>query len=70
MPPSGRVRPCASGALCARAAVYGAWMNVKINTGSLADKALAAEFLKKAEAIASKTDEWERRIVKLVEEKM
>ena len=34
------------GALCARAAVYGAWMNVKINTGSLADKALAGEFLK------------------------
>jgi glutamate formiminotransferase len=58
------------GALCARAAVHGAWMNVKINTGSLADKALATEFLKKAEGIAKQTDEMERRIVKLVEEKM
>ncbi|TAK41633.1 MAG: glutamate formimidoyltransferase [Saprospiraceae bacterium] len=58
------------GALCARAAVHGAWMNVKINTSSMADKALAAGFLRKAEGIASKTDEWERRIVKLVEERM
>jgi len=58
------------GALCARAAVYGGWMNVKINTASLADKTLAAEFLKKAEDIAKQTDEMERRIVKLVEGKM
>lgn len=58
------------GALCARAAVYGGWMNVRINTGSLSDKELAAEFLKKAEAIAKQTDEAERRIVKLVEERM
>ncbi len=58
------------GALCARAAVYGAWMNVKINTGSLADKALAGEFLKKAEAIAKQADEREQKIVKLVEERM
>jgi glutamate formiminotransferase/formiminotetrahydrofolate cyclodeaminase len=58
------------GALCARAAVHGAWMNVKINTGSLADKELAAEFLAKAAKIAEQTDEWERKIVKLVEEKM
>jgi glutamate formiminotransferase / formiminotetrahydrofolate cyclodeaminase len=58
------------GALCARAAVHGAWMNVKINTGSLTDKELAAEFLKKAEAIAKRADEAEQRIVKLVEEKM
>lgn len=58
------------GALCARAAVHGAWLNVRINTGSLADKELAVEFLKKAEAIAKQTDEAERRIVKLVEEKM
>ena len=57
-------------AVCARAAIHGAWMNVKINTTSLADKTLAAEFLKKAEDIAKQTDEWEREIVKLVEEKM
>lgn len=58
------------GALCARAAVHGAWLNVRINTGSLADKELAVEFLKKAEEIGKLADEMERRIVKLVEEKM
>lgn len=58
------------GALCARAAVHGAWMNVKINAASLSDKELAGEFLKKAEAIAKQTDEKEREIVKMVEEKM
>ena len=58
------------GALCARAAVHGAWMNVKINTGSLADKELATEFLKKAEDIAKQAEEMEQRIVRLVEEKM
>ncbi|MCC6724380.1 MAG: cyclodeaminase/cyclohydrolase family protein, partial [Saprospiraceae bacterium] len=57
-------------ALCARAAVHGAWMNVKINTNSLSDKALAADFLKRAATIREQTDEWERKIVSLVEEKM
>jgi len=58
------------GALCARAAVHGAWMNVKINAGSLADKELAAGFIKKAEEIAEQADNWEQKIVKMVEEKM
>jgi glutamate formiminotransferase/formiminotetrahydrofolate cyclodeaminase len=58
------------GALCARAAVHGAWLNVRINTSSLADMELAAAFLKKAEEIGKQADEWERRIMKLVEERM
>lgn len=58
------------GALCARAAVMGAWMNVKINAGSLADKELAADFLKQAESIAQQANVLEQKIVKLVEEKM
>ncbi len=58
------------GALCARAAVMGAWMNVKINAGSLADKELAADFVKQAEAIAQQAEAWERKIVELVEGKM
>jgi glutamate formiminotransferase/formiminotetrahydrofolate cyclodeaminase len=57
-------------ALCARAAVHGAWMNVKINASSLADKGLGANFLQRAASIAEQTDECERRIVKMVEEKM
>ncbi len=58
------------GALCARAAVHGAWMNVKINASSLADKELAADFVQKAEAIAKRAEDWEREIVKLVEGRM
>ncbi len=58
------------GALCARAAVMGAWMNVKINAGSLADKELAADFVKQAEAIAQQANVLEQKIVQMVEEKM
>jgi len=58
------------GALCARAAVMGAWMNVKINAGSLADKELAADFLKQAAEIAQQADDMEQKIVKMVDEKM
>jgi glutamate formiminotransferase/formiminotetrahydrofolate cyclodeaminase len=39
------------GALCARTAVMGAHMNVKINTGSYDDKSFVADILKKATAI-------------------
>ncbi len=58
------------GALCARAAVHGAWMNVKINVGSLKDKELVADFLQKAKSIADKTDEMEKKIREMVEEKI
>lgn len=58
------------GALCARAAVLGAWMNVKINAGSLADKELAAGLLQKAESIAEQANVLEQKIVKMVEGKM
>lgn len=64
------VSDAAVGALCARAAVHGGWMNVRINTGSLSDKELAASFLKQAEEIGKKADEWERRIVAIVDSKM
>ena len=58
------------GALCARAAVHGAWMNVKINVQSLKDKELAASFLERAAAIAEKTDTWEEKIRGMVEGKI
>lgn len=58
------------GALCARAAVHAAWMNVKINVKDLKDKELAKVFLEKAAAIAAKTDEAEKRVVAIVEEKI
>ena len=58
------------GALCARAAVHGAWMNVKINVKDLKDKKLAETFLERAEGIAKHADELEHRIVKMVEGKI
>jgi glutamate formiminotransferase/formiminotetrahydrofolate cyclodeaminase len=58
------------GALCARAAVHGAWLNVKINAKGLDDKELAASFTEKATALAKEADRLEKKVVKLVEERM
>jgi glutamate formiminotransferase/formiminotetrahydrofolate cyclodeaminase len=58
------------GALCARAAVYGAWMNVRINTSGLDDKTLAVKLTNRASDILAKAIEAEKRIVQLVEECM
>ncbi|MGE5395352.1 MAG: glutamate formimidoyltransferase [Candidatus Saccharibacteria bacterium] len=58
------------GALCARTAVYGAYLNVKINAANLADKAFAAEILEKATILLQQAIEKESEIVKLVESKI
>lgn len=58
------------GALCARAAVHGAFLNVKINTNDLKDKDFVNECLEKGSAIAQKADELEREIIALVNGKM
>jgi glutamate formiminotransferase/formiminotetrahydrofolate cyclodeaminase len=58
------------GALCARTAVRGAWLNVKINASGLADKARAAQILSQAEELARKAEEMEMTILKMVEEKL
>jgi glutamate formiminotransferase/formiminotetrahydrofolate cyclodeaminase len=54
------------GALCARTAVMGAHMNVKINTGSYDDKTFVADILKKAAAIEEQAVMLEGEIVALV----
>jgi len=54
------------GALCARTAVMGAHMNVKINTGSYDDKTFVADILKKAAAIEEQAVMLEGEIVGLV----
>ncbi|HMQ48716.1 MAG TPA: glutamate formimidoyltransferase [Saprospiraceae bacterium] len=54
------------GALCARAAVHGAWLNVKTNAKDLNDRSFAEDILKKAAEIAAKTDEWEAKIIEWV----
>jgi glutamate formiminotransferase/formiminotetrahydrofolate cyclodeaminase len=54
------------GALCARTAVLGAHMNVKINTGSYDNKAFVSDILKKAAAIEEQAVKLEVEIVGLV----
>jgi glutamate formiminotransferase/formiminotetrahydrofolate cyclodeaminase len=54
------------GALCARSAVIGAFLNVKINAGSLKDKTFAAEVLAKGAAIEQKSIQLESEIISIV----
>jgi glutamate formiminotransferase / formiminotetrahydrofolate cyclodeaminase len=58
------------GALCARMAVRGAWLNVKINAQGLPDTKKAAEIRAEAESIAKKAKLLEKEILGIVEEKM
>ncbi|MBU3677512.1 MAG: cyclodeaminase/cyclohydrolase family protein, partial [Chitinophagaceae bacterium] len=58
------------GALCIRTAVYGAWMNVHINAGSLKDKALAQQMISEADAILNQITQEEAEIIALVKTKM
>jgi len=58
------------GALAARAAVQGAFMNVKINMAGLEDKKFAAEKLKAGNEILEKAIALEKEIVAVVEEKI
>lgn len=54
------------GALCARTAVRGALLNVKINAGGLEDKAFANDIIAKGDAIAQQALELENEIMKVV----
>lgn len=56
------------GALCAKAAVTGAYFNVRINAATLQDKEFAADIVKKAYEYVEKADALEAKIVKRVEE--
>lgn len=58
------------GALAAKAAVHGAFMNVKINMADLEDKEFAAEKLKAGKDILEKASILEKEIVAMVEEKI
>ena len=55
------------GALCARTAVYGAFLNVRINAGGLADKDYAKKITEQAVAILEKAKDKESEILELVE---
>ncbi len=58
------------GALCCKAAVYGAYLNVKINCKDLDDASYVENTLKEAEGILSHAEKEEKEILKIVEEKL
>ncbi len=58
------------GALCARAAVIGAFMNVRINAGGYNDKDFVNDIIAKGKAIEDKAIALEAEILKLVNEKI
>ena len=58
------------GALCARSAVMGAFMNVRINTNGYDDKAYVAETLKRGKEIENKAIALEEEILKIVDGKI
>ncbi len=63
------ITDAAVGALCARVAVYGAYLNVKINTGGLDDKVYAAKVVEDSEAILEKAIKMEGEILAYVRER-
>ena len=58
------------GALCARTAVYGAYLNVRINAGGLCDKVFVEDVLEKASQLLQQTLSKEAEILRLVESKI
>jgi glutamate formiminotransferase/formiminotetrahydrofolate cyclodeaminase len=58
------------GALCARTAVYGAFLNVKINAAGLDDKNFAAEKINAGKILLEKTIVLEKEILEIVENKI
>jgi glutamate formiminotransferase/formiminotetrahydrofolate cyclodeaminase len=58
------------GALCARAAVMGAFMNVRINAAGYADKQFVEEIVNKGRAIEEKTIALEQEILNVVNQKI
>ncbi|TAH42965.1 MAG: glutamate formimidoyltransferase [Bacteroidetes bacterium] len=58
------------GALCARSAVIGAFLNVKINASGLNDKEYIDEVMKKGEKIMAESIKMEAAIIEIVNEKI
>ena len=80
-PPGGRVYSLETGnpnsvsdagvaALCARTAVMGAFMNVRINAKEFDDKSYVAAIVAKGKEIENKTIALENEILKIVNEKI
>lgn len=61
------VTDAGTGALCARAAVYGAYLNVKVNASGLDDKEYGNKVVAEGERLIREADRLEREIIALVE---
>lgn len=55
---------------CARAAVLGAWLNVRINAGNMEDKAFLKKMMEEGEKMVKKAEALEKEILKMVDKKM
>jgi len=64
------VTDAAVGALCARAAVHGAYLNVKVNTGDLEDKVFVKEVLAKGLKMTKESDKLEAAVMKMAHTKI
>lgn len=64
------VTDAAVGALCARAAVHGAYLNVKVNTGDLDDKKFVKEVLAKGLKMTKEADKLEAAVMKMAHTKI
>jgi len=64
------VTDAAVGALCIRSAIYGAYLNVRINASGLKDKTRSENFIKEATDILEKAKGEETEILKLTEKRM
>ncbi|MCB0642552.1 MAG: cyclodeaminase/cyclohydrolase family protein, partial [Phaeodactylibacter sp.] len=58
------------GALCARAAIHGAFLNMQINSADLEDKQYVEEVISQGKAIIEQTDALEQEIMNLVRTKL
>jgi glutamate formiminotransferase/formiminotetrahydrofolate cyclodeaminase len=58
------------GALCARSAVMGAYLNLRINAADLTDRNAAADFVDRGAVIQQEALERERRVLALVDKKL
>ncbi|MFZ1633198.1 MAG: cyclodeaminase/cyclohydrolase family protein, partial [Chitinophagales bacterium] len=58
------------GALCARTAVIGAFLNVKINAGGLSDKVMAANKIAAGEQLVAQAEKMEKEILDIVYNKI
>ena len=64
------VTDAAVGALCARTAVRGAFLNVKINCGDCEDKGFVNDILAKGQVIVDKATDLEKEIMTITERKL